>query len=594
MINNKFSSISILKRLLPFLLRYKKYIVIAGISMFVSITLQLPLPLLTKYIIDNLIDSGKIHILGVICICLFCILIVRTLALLVERYYFTLFRLRVVYDLKRCLYEYLMKMSLSYFYKKQTGYIISRISSDVEGVQGLFAETFLMIIHNLLTFIVGIIMIYYLNVKLAIIATLLIPFYFISLLVFNKKIRKYVEENREEFAHVFRYLQEHISGIAVIKAFVVEKHDTIGMLHSLKKAIKKEYKASMTGTIATLTAGFISSLSPILLLWLGIIEIVKGRFTLGGLIAFNSFLVYLFSPLNSISNINITVQNSLVCAKRLFEFLDQTPEIPLFLNNNNNENNVLLEKGHIQFENINFSYNNDSEYILNNISFDVPAGKITAIVGHSGAGKSTLINLLFRFYDYKSGQIYIDEKKIKEYNIKYLRNNIGLVSQETFLFGCSILDNIKIGNLRASYEDVVNAAKSAYAHEFIMRLPEKYNTKIGERGNLISGGERQRIALARVILKNPRILILDEATSSLDSQSEMYIKKIMEKLYHDRTVIVIAHRLSTIDNVDQIVFIEHGKIVDIGNHSSLYQNCELYKKMYDEQYNKTKDNSVMV
>jgi len=487
-----------------------------------------------------------------------------------------------------------MKMSLSYFYKKQTGYIISRISSDVEGVQGLFAETFLMIIHNLLTFIVGIIMIYYLNVKLAIIATLLIPFYFISLLVFNKKIRKYVEENREEFAHVFRYLQEHISGIAVIKAFVVEKHDTIGMLHSLKKAIKKEYKASMTGTIATLTAGFISSLSPILLLWLGIIEIVKGRFTLGGLIAFNSFLVYLFSPLNSISNINITVQNSLVCAKRLFEFLDQTPEIPLFLNNNNNENNVLLEKGHIQFENINFSYNNDSEYILNNISFDVPAGKITAIVGHSGAGKSTLINLLFRFYDYKSGQIYIDEKKIKEYNIKYLRNNIGLVSQETFLFGCSILDNIKIGNLRASYEDVVNVAKSAYAHEFIMRLPEKYNTKIGERGNLISGGERQRIALARVILKNPRILILDEATSSLDSQSEMYIKKIMEKLYHDRTVIVIAHRLSTIDNVDQIVFIEHGKIVDIGNHSSLYQNCELYKKMYDEQYNKTKDNSVMV
>ncbi|MEW5923584.1 MAG: ABC transporter ATP-binding protein [Candidatus Zixiibacteriota bacterium] len=573
-----------IKRLLPYLSKYKGKVILAGIATAFSIILQLPLPLLTMHIIDKLIYPEKAHLVGLICMGLIVVVILRVLSSFLERYFLTVFRLRAVTDLKCRLYEHILRLSLDYFHKKQTGYIISRVSGDVEGIQGLFAETFLLLLRNLLTFAAGAVMVYWLNVKLALIATAILPFYVISLFAFNKKIRELVAENREAYANVYKYLQEHLSGISVIKAFIAEKHDTISMLKSLKTAIKKEFRSSMIGTIAALAAGFISSLGPILILWIGILEIINGRLTLGGLIAFNAFMGYLFSPLGSISNINVTIQNSLACAKRVFEILDLHPETPL--RKVTPTSCPSLNKGSIEFRNVSFVYaqSHNGEAVLNDISLTVPAGKITAIVGRSGVGKSSIVNLLFRFYDHQDGDIFIDGHDIRDFDLKYLRGNIGLVTQETFLFGYSILENIKLARPRASDDEAVEAAKAAYAHDFIMNLPEKYETKIGERGALISGGERQRIALARVFLKDPRILILDEATSSLDSQSESYVKKAMMGLFENRTVIIISHRLSTISDADNIVVLDAGRVVATGSHHSLYENNSLYRDLYDEQF----------
>jgi len=573
-----------IKRLLPYLLKYKGRVVIAGLTMAFAIILQLPLPLLTMYIIDELISPENAHLVGLICTGLIVVIILRMLSSLIERYFLTVFRLRVVTDLKCRLYEHVLRLSVDYFHKKQTGYLISRVSGDIEGVQGLFAETFLMLLRNILTFLVGIVMVYWLNAKLALIATAILPFYLISLFAFNKKVRRLVEENREAYANVYKYLQEHLSGISVIKAFIAERYDTISMLSVLKVAIKKEFRSSMMGTIAALTAGFIGSLGPVLILWVGILEIINGNLTLGGLIAFNAFMGYLFSPLGSISNINVTIQNSLACAKRVFEIMDIQPEITQSASTTNSK--ASISAGSIDFKNVSFVYSRSANggQILNDICFTAPAGKITAIIGRSGVGKSSIVNLLFRFYNHQQGDIFIDGYSIRDFDLKYLRGNIGLVTQETFLFGYSILENIKLARPRATDEEAIDAAKAAYAHDFIMNLPEKYETKIGERGALISGGERQRIALARVFLKDPRILILDEATSSLDSQSEGYVKKAMVGLFENRTVVIISHRLSTISDANNIVLIDGGRVVDTGSHSSLYEKSDLYKNLYDEQF----------
>jgi len=570
------------RRLLPYLLRYKRRVALAGLGTGFGIMLQLPLPLLTMYIIDHLISRQTLHLVTWISLGLIGILLVRSGASLIERYYLNTFRLRVVYDIKRETYEHLLRLPLDYCYKKQTGYLISRISGDIEGIQGLFAETFLQILRSVLTFLVGAVAIFWLNSKLALITTVLLPFYAISLLSFNKRIRDLVEENREAYAHLFKYLQEHISGIAVLKAFVAERHDTLGMLSLLKEAIRKEFKSGMLGTLAMLASGLISSLGPIILLWLGIIEIVNGRLTLGGLVAFNSFLMYLFSPLSSISGINVTVQNSLACARRVFEFFDQQPEFAAS-RHIAVSSGARMTGGEIEFRQVRFAYPNTAVDVLRDISFIAPAGRVTAIVGRSGVGKSSIVNLLMRFYESPRGTILVDGQDIRQYDPVYYRRSIGLVTQEPFLFGYSIMENIKLGDPRADDEAAIAAAKAAYAHDFILALPEQYQTRVGERGALISGGQRQRITIARVFLKNPRIVVLDEATSSLDSQSEQYVREAMERLLVGRTVVVISHRLSTIMNAHKIIVLDEGMIADVGDHATLYATSDLYRGLYNEQ-----------
>lgn len=570
------SSIKYFIRFLTFLKPYWRKGFIAFLFMLLSIGLRLPMPFLTKYLIDEVVIVRNFHLLNIIGCIIIVVLLIHSLTIFIESILLISFRGRVLFDIRLMIFGYVQNLALSFFHKKETGYLMSRLSDDVNAVQGLLADTLVSAGQNILTFIAGIICTLYIHPKLAIICFLILPFYLLSLMVFNKRIRNMSYEVRERYALLNKDLQELLSGISVIKAFTGEKRATIKMLGKIKEAIRKEVRLDITATIASISSVLISSLGPIVLIWYGCAEIMRGNLTVGSLIAFNSFIGYLFGPTRNLYNLNLNVQRSLAAVQRIFEMFDLEPE-------REGKEEIEIRRGEVIFDNVSFSYNGNEE-VLKDISFKVNPGETIAIVGRSGAGKTTLVSLLLKFFEPTRGRILIDGEDIKETKLKSLRKNIGICSQETFLFSDTIRENIRFGNPEAKEGEIEQAAGLAYADVFIRNLPEGYNTKLGERGINLSGGERQRIAIARALLKNPKILILDEATSQLDSESEKMIQNALKNLFKDRTTFIIAHRLSTIKDADKILVLEKGMVVGVGKHTELYKSCPDYKNLYDEQF----------
>ena len=573
---DKKSTFNTIFRFLRFLKPYWKKGVIAFFFMLLSVGLQLPMPFLTKYLIDKVLVLKSFRILNIIGLVLVGVLLVRAASAFLERYLLTTFRGRVLFDIRLKLFEHIQKLSLSFFHKKETGYLMSRVSGDVNAVQGLLADTLVSFGQSTLTFIAGIACTIYIHPKLAVICFAILPLYLLSLQVFNKRIRGMSHGVRESYAMVQKDLQELLSGISVIKAFTGETRSTLRLLHSVKNAIRKEVRLDITATLASISSVIISSAGPIVLIWYGCGEIMRGSLTIGGLIAFNSFIRYLFGPTRTLFNLNIGIQRSLAAVERIFEIMDIAPE-------REGRNDIKIKDGGVIFENVSFSYN-EKEKVLEDISFEVSPGEIVAIVGRSGVGKTTLVSLIPRFYEPEKGRILIDGEDIKNANLKKLRKHIGIVAQETFLFSDTIKENIKFGNSQASDGEVEEAARLSYSDNFIRNLPDGYETKVGERGVNLSGGERQRISIARAILKNPRILILDEASSNLDSTSEKKIQRALEPLMKKRTTFVIAHRLSTIRNADIIFVLHNRRIAELGTHKELYKKNGIYRKLYNEQF----------
>lgn len=574
--HNKKTTFRTVLRFLRFLKPYWKKGVIAFLFMLLAVGLQLPMPFLTKYLIDKVLVLKSFKILNIIGLVLVGVLFVRAASTFIESFLLTTFRGRVLFDIRLKLFEHIQKLSLSFFRKKETGYLMSRVSGDVNAVQGLLADTLVSFGQNTLTFIAGIACTLYIHPKLAIICFGILPLYLLSLQVFNKRIRRMSHDVRERYAMVQKDLQELLSAIFIIKAFTGEKRSTIRLLKSVKDAIRKEVRLDITAALASISSVIISAAGPIVLIWYGCGEIIRGSLTVGGLIAFNSFIRYLFGPARALFNLNIGIQRSLAACERVFEIMDIAPE-------REGKNDIKVAEGKVVFENASFSYDGE-ERVLKNISFEVNPGELVAIVGRSGVGKTTLVSLIPRFYEPEEGKILIDGEDIKDANLKKLRKNIGIVAQETFLFSDTIKENISFGNPDANDREIEEAARLAYCNEFIKTLPGGYETKVGERGVNLSGGERQRISIARAILKNPKILILDEATSNLDSESEKKIQKALEPLMKKRTTFVIAHRLSTIINADRILVLHDGKIVEVGTHKELYKENGVYKNLYDKQF----------
>ncbi|MGB9721473.1 MAG: ABC transporter ATP-binding protein [bacterium] len=566
-------------KFLKFLKPYSLKGLIAFISMLFSIGLQLPIPFLTRYLIDKVIVLKNFQLLNIIGFTIITILSIRSATAFFEGFLLATFRGRVLFDIRLKLFEHIQKLSLSFFHKKETGYLMSRLSDDVNAVQGLLADTLVTAGQNILTFIAGVACTLYIHPKLALICFLILPFYLLSLMVFNKRVRRMSYEVRERYALLNRDLQELLSGVSVIKAFTGEKRATMKMLGKIKEAIRKEVKLDITATIASISSALISSAGPIVLIWFGCSEIMRGNLTIGSLIAFNSFIGYLFGPTRNLYNLNLNVQRSLAAVERIFEMLDLAPE-------RDGKKEIEIKEGRVVFDNVSFSYNGKEE-VLKNISFEANPGEVIAIVGRSGVGKTTLVSLIPRFFEPTKGRILIDGMDISEVNLKSLRKQIGICSQETFLFSDTIKENIRFGNPEAKDCEIEECARLAYADVFIKDLPEGYKTKIGERGVNLSGGERQRIAIARALIKNPKILILDEATSQLDSESENLIQEALKNLLKNRTTFIIAHRLSTIKNADKILVLDDGKIVGQGKHDDLYKTCSVYKMLYDEQFLKS-------
>lgn len=565
-------------RFFQFLKPYWKKGLFAFLLMMFAVSLKLPMPFLTKYLLDQVVVVKDFQLLNTIGFVLLGVLFVRAVSGLAERYLLITFRARVLFNIRLKLFQHLQKLSLRFFHRKETGYLMARVGYDVEGVRGLLADNLVSGLQNLLTFAVGVGCTLYIHPKLALISFSILPVYALSVFVFNRRIRGMSHEMRERFAIVEKDLQELLSGIFIIKAFSREKHTAGKMAHVAKDAVRREVRLELLSTLAATCSTVISAAGPLVLIWYGCAEIMRGSLTVGGLVAFNAFLRYLFGPTNALMNLNIGVQRSLAACERIFEILDSEPDVT------EKEGAVALGdvRGDVRFKGVSFAYNEAK--VLDRIDLDVRAGELIAVVGRSGVGKSTLVNLIPRFFDPQEGSIRLDGYDLRDLKLRSLRDSIGTVSQETFLFSDTVRENIRFGRLGAADKEIVEAARLAHADEFIRKLERGYETRIGERGVTLSGGERQRIALARAILKDPKILILDEATSNLDSESERLIQEAMRPLMHDRTSFVIAHRLSTILDADRIIVLAGGRIVEQGTHGELYARGGTYKKLYDEQF----------
>ncbi len=568
-------------RILSYLRPYWWMEVSVFVCMGISVALSLVDPLVIKILIDNVIVEQNVGLLHVVMIALLGIYIIRGLFNVITAYLFNFVGQRILFDIRSQLFQHLEKLHMGFYHKTKVGEVVSRINNDVESLQQIVTSTFVNLITDLLTVIAILAVVLYLDWRLTLVSLSVFPIFAVSIAYFSRKIRLKSRLVREKVADILQFFQETISGMKLVQSFVGEKYEARRFLRKGKEMINLRIDLGVLGSFATSSAGFFVVLGPALVLWYGGYRTMGGALTIGGLVAFYAYIGDLFSPVFRLAQLNITVQTALASTDRIFEFLDVEPEI------RDAPEAVVLPgvKGEVGFRNVGFSYL-PGEPILQDVTFDVRKGQTVAIVGPSGVGKTTVINLVCRFYDPSDGVITLDGRDIRNIRVKHLRRQIGIVSQETFLFNTTIGNNLRYGSRRATEEEIMEAARKAHIHDFIDSLPEKYETLVGDRGVRLSGGERQRIAIARAILKDPKILILDEATSSLDSQSETLIQRALEPLMRDRTTITIAHRLSTVVHADTILVLNEGRIVERGTHEELLRQGGLYRALWDEQVRK--------
>ena len=554
-----------------------------AVCMIIIVILALIDPIVLKILIDDVLVDGNTGLLNILVIALIGLFVVRGVLNILNNYLYSFVGQRILFDIRYSLFRHLEKLHLSFFSRTKTGEIMSRVNNDVEKLQNVVTTTFVSLITDLVTLVAILCIIFYLDWRLALLSMILFPPFFLIQLHMGKRIKKISKETREKSADILSFFQETISGIKLIQSFVKEKFEARRLVNESKQLINLRIHLGVLGAIAGSIGGFIAVLGPIIVLWYGGHQVIQGAMTIGGLVAFYAYVGRIFGPVFRLAQHNIAIQTAMASIDRIFEYLDIEPEIQ------DSPTSILLKQvsGEIMFRNVSFSYDLD-EPVLKNLSFEVRSGQKVAIVGRSGVGKTSIVNLICRFYDPQSGSVLLDGHDIREIKLSSLRKHIGLVSQETILFNSTIKENIQYGNTKSSEEEIGDAARRAYIHDFIEGLPEKYETIIGDRGVRLSGGERQRVSIARTILKDPRILIFDEAMSSLDSKSERLIQQAIEPLLKKRTSIIIAHRLSTIVNVDTILVLDGGRIVESGNHEQLLYMGGIYRMLWDEMVEKEK------
>jgi len=510
---------------------------------------------------------------------------VKELLVFVHSYLMVNVSKKTVRDVRNKIYNKLLQLSMDFYHKNKTAVLMSRITNDVSIVEQAVAEGLMEMLYQPIQLIAYFVMVLairsYFSIPWSFVLVLLglFPLIIYPIVKVGSKLRKITTRTQVQAADINTTLLETISGMQIVKAFTMENVE----IEKFRNENQLAYKLSMKSVKRMNAVRPITELASIgavaVVLWFGGKEVIHGGISPGAFIAFMAALFSLIRPIKKLSRIHVLNQQALSAVDRIFQILDEKPSVAEL------ENVSILKpfEENVIFKDVNFSYDG-AKPTLKNISLEAKKGQIIAIVGPSGAGKSTLVSLLLRFYDPQKGEILIDNRNIKEVTAKSLRQQMGLVSQETVLFNNTVFLNIKYGRQDASADDITEAAKAANAHDFIMGLPDGYETIIGDRGHNISGGERQRLSIARALLKNPPILILDEATSQLDTGSEILVQSALDRLMKNRTVFVIAHRLSTVRQANKIIVLENGSIEAIGKHDQLLETDGLYKKLYELQF----------
>jgi subfamily B ATP-binding cassette protein MsbA len=485
---------------------------------------------------------------------------------------------RIIADLREKIYNHLQSLSLSFFTRNPTGVLMSRITNDVGLVQGAVTEAVTGLLKDLFTIIGLVGVVFYRDWRLAIVALVVFPLAVYPIVRFGRKLRSYSTRSQTAMGDISTILMETISGNRIVKAFNMEDYERARFAKENRKLFGILMKSVRVRAVSHPLMETLGGLGIAFIVFYGGYNVIKGVATPGTFFSFLAALLMLYEPVKRLSGVYNTIQQGLAAASRVFEVLDTVPEI-----RSEPGAKVLTSiSKRIEYRDVSFKYEQD--WVLRNINLRIRVGEVVAFVGASGGGKTTLVNLLPRFYDVTSGKVLVDDCDIREVTVESLRSMIGIVTQLTILFNDTVRNNIAYGKISQPFEQIIKAAEAAYAHGFIQNLPKGYDTVIGEQGVKLSGGERQRISIARALLKNAPILILDEATSSLDSESEIEVQKALEFLMQGRTTLVIAHRLSTIRKADRIVVISNGVVVEEGTHEELLERDGEYRKLYLLQF----------
>lgn len=557
---------------------YRREWLLAVVSMIAVAFFTSRLTLLVKQILDDVLIQTKPDALTRVSVLLLIFYLGKGIFSFISSYLMTAIGLKVVRNLRNQLYRHIIFQSLTFFSSQKTGDLTARIVSDTDRIQDAVSKTLTDLIKETFTLVGLIGVIFYLDWKLALISFTLFPLVIYPVTRFTNKLRQASRRAQENISRLSQILFETITSSRIVHAYQMEKREAEKFDQESQKLLQEGLRTSRIVSFSSPFMEWLSGVAAVLVMWYGSHEIRSGLLTPGDFTAFLTALFFMYTPLKKLSKANQSIQQAIASYSRIDEVLkrqEMIVEAP---------NAQPLPRLHdsIEFRDVGFQYNEIP--VLEDVDFRVSAGEVIALVGPSGAGKSTLINLLPRLYDVTSGSILIDGYDIRSITLNSLRSQIGLVTQEIILFDDTVASNIAYGEESASREKIELAARAAYAHDFIMTLPQGYETNIGERGHRLSGGQRQRIALSRAILRDPAILILDEATSELDAESEIMIQKALTELMKNRTTFIIAHRLSTIRKADKIIVLEQGRIQEIGTHDDLLDSKGLYRKFHELQY----------
>ncbi|HDA1123039.1 TPA: SAV1866 family putative multidrug efflux ABC transporter [Staphylococcus aureus] len=575
-----------IKRYLQFVKPYKYRIFATIIVGIIKFGIPMLIPLLIKYAIDGVINNHalttdeKVHHLTIaIGIALFIFVIVRPPIEFIRQYLAQWTSNKILYDIRKKLYNHLQALSARFYANNQVGQVISRVINDVEQTKDFILTGLMNIWLDCITIIIALSIMFFLDVKLTLAALFIFQFYILTVYVFFGRLRKLTRERSQALAEVQGFLHERVQGISVVKSFAIEDNEAKNFDKKNTNFLTRALKHTRWNAYSFAAINTVTDIGPIIVIGVGAYLAISGSITVGTLAAFVGYLELLFGPLRRLVASFTTLTQSFASMDRVFQLIDEDYDIK----NGVGAQPIEIKQGRIDIDHVSFQYNDNEAPILKDINLSIEKGETVAFVGMSGGGKSTLINLIPRFYDVTSGQILIDGHNIKDFLTGSLRNQIGLVQQDNILFSDTVKENILLGRPTATDEEVVEAAKMANAHDFIMNLPQGYDTEVGERGVKLSGGQKQRLSIARIFLNNPPILILDEATSALDLESESIIQEALDVLSKDRTTLIVAHRLSTITHADKIVVIENGHIVETGTHRELIAKQGAYEHLYSIQ-----------